>query len=385
MKNEKNVNFIIEDVKLINDQLKKVELDYNLKKFIDKNIYFIKKQLSDFLIVKKHGSYAIDSIYNFDKKINVDLLAIKYVSKKMYKIYESEISTKEHFADCWICEINQLIFKKLVKKYEISDNVKVEWKTKKYKLLNNKELFIFNDSIEISFYKNNLIGFSIIIRTVLLHKDYPLIICSKNKYKRSFSLEFVKTFRILNKLLMKKMQILFYIIKLKNINKKQRLIFKINIMSDIQYQLLKNEYFRVWLDKSFAFNFSSKKDVDNLLESKLIYYKKNKKISKFYNSFKLVNLIWVFNKTHTDTKKFLDFYLDFCKKIWSNKPNKIYYWYDTVAYLKNMQGTTNISIKKSSKKYDNLEMEIISRPIYPLNKENGIFLVFLQYYNFEIN
>ncbi|QHX36584.1 hypothetical protein [Spiroplasma sp. BIUS-1] len=389
---EKNFSKLITaDLEQINSQLKGVAINKNLKNFIDKNISFIKRKLKNLVQIKTHGSYATGEVYNFDKVLNIDLLAIKHVNKNMYKTYEDEIETNDHFGDCWICEINEDIFKVLKESYKIDDEIKISWNQKKYAKPNSEEHVVFNDSLRIDFYKENELGFSIIIRTALQHNEFPPIICNKTMYKRTFSLEYVKKFRTLNKLLVKKLQILFYYIRIKfrnTLNKNERLILKLSVMSDIQYELTKNNFLQQWLDFSFDYNFSNKKVVDNILESKNIYYKRPKKITKLYNSFKLKNLNWVFSKTYPSTKEFLDKYFEYTNNFIENKEEYIngnfYFWYDSVSYLKNTVGSTSISIKKENKKYDNLHIQIHSRTIYPTDKENGLFLIFLQYYTFEV-
>ncbi|AGR42037.1 hypothetical protein [Spiroplasma diminutum] len=389
---DKNFSKLITaDLEMINSQLNSVAINENLKKFIDKNVNFLKRKLKNLVQIKSQGSYATGELYNFEKELNIDLLAIKHVNKSMYKIYEQEFETNDHFDDCWICEINQDIYKIVSQIYKVDQDIKIEWIEKKYMLPNSKEKIVFKDSIKISFFKENKLGFSIIIRSALQHSEYPPILCNKTMYKRTFSLEYVKAFRVLNKLSIRKLQILFYYIRIKFrklLSKNERLILKISIMSNIQYELTKNINFQIWLDKSFDYHFSSKKAVDNVLDSKFIYYKRPKKISNLYNSFKLKNLNWVFNKTYQSTKEFLDNYLNYSQEFINNKQEYIegnfYFWYDSVSYLKNTAGSTSISIKKENKKYDEIDIQIHSRTIYPTNKENGLFLVFLQYYNFEI-
>ncbi|ALD66261.1 hypothetical protein [Spiroplasma cantharicola] len=379
------------DVEEINKELKKVYIDNKFKKFIDKNIYYLKNNLKDIIQIKTHGSYATGELYNFDKQLNIDLLAIKYVNRNMYKIYEQEIETREHFDDCWICELNKEIFNRVSTFYKVANDIKVSWVEKKYRSNYPKKIITFADSIKITFYKEGSAGFSIIIRTAIKHNDFLPVICNKTMYNRTFTLDYVKTFRTLNKLLVKKLQILFYYVRIKFRNlltRQERLFLKIAIMSEIQYDLTKSNHLQRWLDYAFDYNFSSKKEVDNVLESKYIFYKRTKKIAKFYNSFKLKNLNWVFNKTYPTIKVFLDKYFEYISNFLENKDKNMtgnfFFWYDSVAYLKNTMGSTTISIKKESQKYDNLELQIHSRTIYPTNKENGLFLIFLQYFTFEI-
>ncbi|WP_339034809.1 hypothetical protein [Spiroplasma endosymbiont of Cantharis rufa] len=379
------------DIEQINRQLKKIYIDNELKKFIDKNIYYLKRKLKDIVQLKTHGSFATGELYDFDKELNIDLLAIKYVNRNMYKMYEKEIETREHFDDCWVCEINKEIFKLVTNFYKVANDIKVSWIEKKYRCNNPKKIVTFADSIKITFYKEGKIGFSIIIRTALRHNNFLPIICNKTMYNRSFTLEYVKSFRTLNKLLVKKLQILFYYVRIKFRNlltKQERLFLKISIMSEIQYDLTKNIYLQRWLDFAFDYNFSSKKEVDNVLESKYIFYKRSKKIAKIYNSFKLKNLSWVFHMTYPNLQGFLEKYFEYINKFLQNKERNIsgnfFFWYDSVSYLKNTKGSTTISIKKESHKYDNLDLQIHSRTIYPTNKENGLFLIFLQYFTFEI-
>ncbi|AUM62575.1 hypothetical protein [Spiroplasma monobiae] len=389
---EKNFSKLITtDLEQINNQLKGVSINKNMKNFIDKNISFIKRKLKNIVKIKTHGSYATGEFYNFDKVLNVDLLAIKYVNNSMYKTYEDEIETNDHFGDCWICEINEDIFKVLTNSYKVDEEVKVVWNQKKFQLPNSEETIAFNDSLRIEFYKDGQLGFSIVIRSALQHSEYPPIICNKSIYKRTFTLEYLKKFRTLNKLLVKKLQILFYYIRIKyrnDLSKNERMILKLSIMSDIQYELTKSNFLQQWLDHAFEYHFSNKKVVDNILDSKKIYYKRPKKISKLYNSFKLKNLNWVFNKTYPNTKEFLDKYFDYAENFKQNKEEYIngnfYFWYDSVSYLKNTLSSTSISIKKENKKYDNLDIQMHSRTIYPTDKENGLFLIFLQYFTFEV-
>ncbi|WP_339029357.1 hypothetical protein [Spiroplasma endosymbiont of Cantharis nigra] len=379
------------DIEQINRQLKKIYIDNKFKKFIDKNIYYLKRKLKDIVQLKTHGSFATGELYDFDKELNIDLLAIKYVNRSMYKMYEKEIETREHFDDCWVCEINKEIFELVTDFYKVANDIKVSWIEKKYRCNNPKKIVTFADAIKIAFYKEGKIGFSIIIRTSLRHNNFLPIICNKTMYNRSFTLEYVKSFRTLNKLLVKKLQILFYYVRIKfrsSLTKQERLFLKISIMSEIQYDLTKNIYLQRWLDFAFDYNFSSKKEVDNVLESKYIFYKRSKKIAKIYNSFKLKSLSWVFHMTYPSLQGFLEKYFEYINKFLQNKERNIsgnfFFWYDSVTYLKNTKGSTTISIKKESQKYDNLDLQIHSRTIYPTNKENGLFLIFLQYFTFEI-
>ncbi|QEH61731.1 hypothetical protein SCHIN_v1c05340 [Spiroplasma chinense] len=382
---------ITSDVKLINEQLKTVELDKSFKRFIDRNIFFIKKELKNLAVIKKTGSYAIDCVYNFDKEPKIDLLAIKYVNKGMYSVYEEEIETKDHFTDCWICEINEEIYKKLKSKYEVVEEIKVNWNSKKYKIYpDSKETVEHRDSIKIDFYKDDKIGFSIVIRTGLTHADYPPILCFKNTYETTNAVEFVKTYWTLNKLTIRKLEILFFYIRLnfrRGFSNEQRLMMKIMVMSDLQYQLTKNNIFQEWLTHSFKYLFPNLKVIDSLFESKNIYYKKQKLFEKLYKSFRLKNLNWVFHNTYLSTKDFLDKYLPLCKewvaeKKYLNEP--MYFWYDTNPYLKNTSGSSNYTMKKQAKKYDDLEMSIHSKNVYPSDNDIGVFLVFLSFYQFKI-
>ncbi|AUB31456.1 hypothetical protein [Spiroplasma floricola] len=382
---------ITSDLKKINNQIQTNSIDKDLKIFINKNINFIKRKLKDLVQIKTHGSYATGQIYKFEKILNIDLLAVKYVKNSTYNLYENEIETENHIDNCLICKTNEKIYNILVELYNISEDVKIIWNEKKTINSSLTEPTIFKDSLKIEFYKEEQLGFSILIRTVIKHSEYPLLICSKKMYKRSFTLEYLKKFRTLNNLLIKKLQILFYNISKKfrkTLTKKELLILKLFIMSDIQYSLIKNINLQKWLDFSFNYYFLNKKSVDNILDSKNLYYKRPKKISKFYNSFKLKNLKWVFAKSYSSTKDFLSQYLEYSKNFIANKSEylkeNIYFWYDSIAYLKNTIGSSNISIKKENQKYDNLDIQIYSKTIYPTDKENGLFLIFLQYFNFEV-
>ncbi|ARU91930.1 hypothetical protein SCLARK_001405 [Spiroplasma clarkii] len=119
------------EVQQIKQQLELVQLNPQLKKVIDKNVFLIQSELKDVVTIKKTGSYATNCIYNFDEKIEVDLLALKYVNRQMYAIYNEEIQNKDHFSDCWVCEINELIYQRLVHKTRNNPNVNVEWNTTK--------------------------------------------------------------------------------------------------------------------------------------------------------------------------------------------------------------------------------------------------------------
>ncbi|AKX33997.1 hypothetical protein SLITO_v1c03430 [Spiroplasma litorale] len=385
-------NNMIKEMSIINEQLDKVKLDTELVNFIKKNMFLIKNKLKGFLDIKTHGSYSINNFYNFDDSITIDLLAIKYVSKKTYNKYQREFVTNDHFVSCIICSLNNQLMKKLSTLYLKDKMTKVSWKEKNYKLPTSSEIIKFTDSILVNFQeiKDKVLKFN--IRTVIKFKEYPVIICSKTMYKRSFTLEFAKMYKTLNKLTLKKVQLLFFYIRVKfrnKLNKKRQLILKLEVLQDIQLQLSKNKYFQLWLDKTFDNVFKSKKEVENLLESRQIYYKKFKKTNKLYNLIKLKNLKWVFIKSYNSVKKFLDFYLGFCKDYSENLPDieseNLYFWYDSVAYLKNEFDTSNFTVKKDNKKYDEIEdFKIITKTVYPFDKNNGLFLVFLKYFNFEV-
>ncbi|QBQ07588.1 hypothetical protein SGLAD_v1c03890 [Spiroplasma gladiatoris] len=390
---EKNDSKLLtSEIKLINEQLNAVKINPSLKSFIDKNIFFIKNNLTNLVKIKKIGSYAIDNVYNFDEPLVVDLLGLKYVNKEMYKTYLKEVDTKEHFDDCWICELNEEIFLNLKKNYREDNNIIVEWNTKKYFYGTDlrKDFFIHNDSIKINFFKNKKLIFIILIRTALIHSEYPVLLCMKNMYFKSNALEFIKTYKTLNKLTLKKLEILFFYIRLnfrKDYDEQQRLMMKILIMSDLQLQLFKNNYFKKWISTVYYFLFNNDKVVNELFETNKIYYKKNKKISNLYNSFKLNNLTWVFHKTFISTKDFLDKYLyeveDWIKQK-KYKIEPIYFWYDSNPYIQNTSHTSSFTLKKENKLYDNLEIKFYSKEIYPSDKSIGIFLVWLSFYKFEI-
>ncbi|WP_339021596.1 hypothetical protein [Spiroplasma endosymbiont of Atherix ibis] len=373
--NENFSKMITSDLKKINNQIQTYSIDKDFKIFINKNINFIKRKLKNLVQIKTHGSYATGQVYKFEKVLNVDLLAIKYVKNSTYKLYENQIETKTHFKNCWICKTNEDIYKILEDIYKISEDVKISWNEKKNIDSNLIDPILFKDSLKIEFYKENQLGFSILIRTTIKHSEYPLLICSKKIYKRSFTLEYLKKFRTLNSLLIKKLQILFYKItkKFKKIlTKKELLILKLSIISNIQYSLVKNIYLQKWLDLSFYHYFLNEKNVDSAFESKNLYYKRQKKISKFYNSFKLKNLKWVFIKSYSNTKEFLNKYLEYSNNFINNKNEYIkenfYFWYNSIAYLKNTIGSSTISIKKENQKFDNLDIQIYSKTIYPTDK-----------------
>ncbi|AHI52748.1 hypothetical protein [Spiroplasma culicicola] len=379
------------DVKLINEQLKTVELEKPFKQYINRNIFFIKNELKDIVSVKKIGSYAINGIYNFDQAPKIDLLALKYVNKDMYNTYQQEIETRDHFDDCWNCELNEVIYQKLKKKYEIIEDIQVNYLIKKVKVnVDSKEFFQFKDAVQIDFYKEDKIGFSIIIRIALCHNQYPAIICRKQRYYQTNALEYVKAFKTLNKLTIRKVEILFFYIRLnyrKEFSNKQRLMAKILILSDLQYQLVKNSHMQDWLTQVFNHLFPNKKIIDNIFQSNNLYYKKLKLFEKMYRSFNLKHLDWVFHNTYPNTKDFLDKYLEQSKH-WINEKayldDNIYFWYDSNPYIKNTLGNSNYTMKKNKKLYDDLDIFIHSKNIYPSDKEIGLFLVFLSYYRFNI-
>ncbi|QGS51834.1 hypothetical protein [Spiroplasma tabanidicola] len=380
------------DVKLINEQLKAVELDKNLKITIDKNIFFIKTFLKKLVDIKKIGSYAIENIYNFDEPPIIDLLALKYVNKEMYNTYFKETETKDHFDDCWVCELNEDILVSLRKKFKIEKNIQIEWNTKKYFYGPDirKDFFIHNDSIKMDYYEKEKIIFTIMIRTGIIHNEYPVILCMKNMYFKSNAIEYVKTFKTLNKLTIRKLEILFFYIRLNFRNKfdaQQRLMMRILVMSDLQTQLFRNVFFKKWITTVFYFLFTNAKVVDNLFETNKIYYRKHKKFVQLYSSFKLKNLKWVFHNTYLSTKDFLDKYLyeveDWINdKTYIKKP--LHFWYDSNPYIQNSNYSSSFTMKKDKKIYDNLELKFYSKEVYPSDKNIGIFLVWLKFYEFEI-
>ncbi len=379
------------DIKLINKQLKTVSLPNELKRFIDKNIRFIQNELKKYVRIKKHGSYAIKNVFNFDNPFKVDLLAIKYVSKKNYFVYENEIKTKDHFFDCEICKVNEIVLKALRDKYRINDNINVGYFIKKYPAKYIKNEFIYHtDSVKIDFIKENKIVFSIIIRGALTHNEYPLIICSRNQYSKSFSLNFVKTYKILNKLTLRKLEILFFYIRLNFREKytaKQRWFIKLKIMEDLQWNLINNNYFKDWLAYAFYQLFPKNKILDELFETKNIYYKKSKPFDKLYSLVKLKNLKWVYNNSYSSTKSFLEKYMKMAETFFEdgNEKNDILFWYDTTPYLKNTTGNSNITMKKRKKLYDDLEIRIVTKNVYPSDNNIGLFLVFISFYKYDIN
>ncbi|AKU79581.1 hypothetical protein [Spiroplasma turonicum] len=388
IKNEESLH-IIKNISLINEQLDKVKLDDETTQFIKKHFYLIKNNLKGFLDVKKHGSYSINDIYSFEKNLSIDLIAINYVSKKTYNKYQNEFKTNDHFASCKICNTNKILFDKLTTIYYKESNFKVYWKEKKYTLPASKEIIYFYDSIIIKTYFNNK-TITINIRSSIKHNDWPIIICGKTMYRRSFTLEYTKIYRILNNLTMKKLQLLFFYIKVKfnKENKKKLLTLKLEILQDLQLQLIKNKYFKIWINESFDKVFKSEKEVELLLQNKQIYYKKYKQTERLYNLLKLKNLNWVYINSYQSIKRFLDFYMEFCtdylKELYKNKNNTIFFWYDSIAYIKNKLDTNNFSIKKEKKMYDEINLKVMTKTVYPFDKNNGSFLVFLKFYNFEI-
>ncbi|ASP28103.1 hypothetical protein SCORR_v1c03290 [Spiroplasma corruscae] len=384
-------NLLINDLSIINEQLDKVKLGKDINNIIKKNIYLIRNKLKGSLDIKTHGSYSINNVYNFDDYISVDLIAIKHVSKKIYMKYQKEFDTNDHFVSCIICNSNLILFKKIINIYLKDKDVKVKWKEKNYSLPTSNEIITFKDSLIIHINYENQKEIRINLRTSIKHADYPLIICNKTMYRRTFTLEYTKIYKTLNKLTLKKLQLLYFYIRVKyknKISKKRELTLKLEILQDLQLQLLKNKYFQIWLDTTFEKVFKSPKEVELLLESKLIYYKKYRKIDKLYRLIKLKNLKWVYLCSYKSIKRFLDFYLDFCdgyiNNIEENYSNEIMFYYDSVAYLKNKLDTNNFSVKKNNKLYDEIDIKIITKTIYPYDKNNGLFLVFLKFFKFEI-
>ncbi|WP_157087563.1 hypothetical protein [Spiroplasma helicoides] len=389
MKNESKV--LTSDIQLINEQLKAVELDKNLKNYIKKTIIYLKSLLSDLVDIRKIGSFAINGLYSIEEEPVVDLLALKYINREMYKTYENEIDSKEHFSDCWICEVNEEILIRLRKKYSFDPEIKVEWNTKKYFYDKfSDDFYLHTDSIKMDFYKNNILGFSIIIRTGLTHNLFPPILCMKNSYHKTNALDYVKTFKTLNNLTVRKLEILFFYIRINfrlKYTKEQRLMMKIMVMSELQEQLTRNKFFQEWATTVFHYLFPNKKIIDELFQSNNLYYKKHKLFAKCYSSLKLKNLHWVFHKTYPKTKDFLDNFLDNCE-VWikeqKHKKDEIVFWYDTNPYIKNSSGDSNFTMKKDKKLFDDLEEKIISKTVYPSDKDIGIFVVFLKYFIFSI-
>lgn len=388
---EKNISKeITKDIALINNQLNAVKLKTNMKKFIEKNIFFINSNLKDLLSIKKIGSYAIDQIYNFDNEPVIDLLGVKYVSKEMYNVYSNELETRDHFSDCWMCELNSEIYSRLEKLYEGQEHVKVLWNKKEYQLSSDK--IIFKDSICVQFYKNNKLLMTISIRSSICSKDFPPIICDEKTYRRSFSIVMVKYYKVLNNLLNKKLELLFLYIRLqyrKDYTRKQRMYMKIKIMSDIMFELSKNFNLQIWTSEVFEHYLPNEKVIDNLFSNGNYYYVENKIFKAIHDSFRLKNLKWVFNKTYNDIKEFLTFYLSYATENSnlekdSREEVRIPFIYDTSVYLKNELGSSNFTIKKTDKLYDDLDIKITTRNVYPSNKDIGVFLLFVNYFNFEI-
>lgn len=385
-----NSKIITSEIPLINSQLKDAKLSQETKKNIERHILFIKNILKDIVEIKKIGSYAINNIYKFDEFINVDLLALKFINKNMYFTYQEEVTNKEHFSDCWICEINEVIFTKLQLLNKQNPKIIVEWNISNTK--RGRDSFIsFNDSIKISIYEKNSKPLSFFIRTTLLHSKYPPIFCDRNIYQITHALEYVEMYKILNKLLLKKLELLFLYIRLKketSFSKKEYLLMKLYIMGDIQYQLSRNKVLNKWLTHVFKYIFPSVKVIDDLFNSKYIHYKKQKLLEKMYSSFKIKNLSVVFNRTFPKTKVFLKKYL-LESKMWIKEKKylkeNIYFWYDSVVYLNNSTWSTSLTKKKAFKKYDDLNINTIIKNVYPSDNNIGIFLIMLIYYPYKIN
>lgn len=381
---------ITADIKLINQQLAAVRLKPKLKAIIDQQIFLLQNELKDLVVLKKIGSFASNSIYNFDKSIEVDLLAVKYVNFKMYQTYNEEIQTKEHFTDCWNCELNEIIFKHLTNKFSQSHNIVVDWHETKIKV--KKDSFvIFKYAISIKFYHEGEVVFSFLIRTALTHLRYLPIICDKKRYFTTTALEFISTYKVLNKLLVKKLDILFFYFKYKfkdTNSRKEILMMKIFTLSEVQQDLTKNEFFKKWITKVYEHVFPSQKAFENLFDSKNIYYKKQKPIEKMYRSIKLKNLTWVFNRTYTSTRNFLEKFLSEASQ-WVKAKNYttgfVYFWYDSIIYLQNSKGSSSLTKKRPDKKYEDINMSFLTKNIYPSDKNIGVFLVLLTFYKFPIN
>lgn len=381
---------IMKDIGVINKYINENKIDNKILLKINKYFFDFNNLLKEYAPLKKIGSFAINNIYKFDKKIKVDILAQKFVSNKMYNIYNNEIKTKDHFDDCWMCEINQLIFEKLIENYKKTSEISIFKHQEIIRFLDGEETYENYVSIIADIDEQYKIEFC--IRTGLITNDLPVIICNDKKYLKSFCLDYIKTFKSLDSILNKKLSLLFLYIQkkfLNILNRKLILLIKHKIMSEILLDLSKSEDYQVWATYCFNTVINNSKVLDEIFQSKNLYYKANAKFDRLHQCFLLKKLRWFMNKRYSNTKKFIDEYLTISQKL-SDEVLKgdhsnitIWFLYETNIFLTNSTDTSNFVTKKKVKYINDKTIQFVVKNVYPSDKDIGNFVLFLNYYRID--
>ncbi|WP_146638047.1 hypothetical protein [Spiroplasma clarkii] len=134
--------------------------------------------------------------------------------------------------------------------------------------------------------------------------------------------------------------------------RKEKLMMKVFVISDVQEQLTRNRFLKEWITRVYYYVFPNQKLVDNLFDSKHIYYKKQKPLEEIYRSVKLKNLNWVFNRTFPSVRIFLESYLDKVKNWVKEKKYTqgfVPVWYDSITYLQNKIGSSSFTKKENKR------------------------------------
>jgi hypothetical protein len=382
---------VTKDITMINNELIKNSIPEKLKTRITKFIYGIRSFLGHDYIIKKIGSYAMEGIFNFEKEVVVDLLAIKYMNRDFYRRYDEEIDNDNHLLDCLCCLHREIIFKKLNYLFETKEHIDVVYKRKTYQLDKDRKL-VYTDSILIRVADNDGTElFSINMRVGLCSKELPIIICDEKIYKRSYALQVVSAFRVLDNLLNKKLKYLFFLLKKNHYNawsKKDLMFAKMKIISNIQNQIAYDESTAMWLSKVYKTTLSNKLILNKILKNKNLHYQRYRYFENIHKMVLLKDMKWVFNNSFQDLDKFIQQYLEFADanhnlKAEAEDTGRLFFYYDSNIYI-DSDSHASYTVKKANRLFDYIGIKKISKSVYPSDKAIENIVLFLWYFALDI-
>ncbi|WP_338969338.1 hypothetical protein [Spiroplasma endosymbiont of Labia minor] len=384
-----NRDDVRKDYKLIKTRLNEISISKHVIEKINIEINNIKLILKNIVTIKIHGSFATIGLYKIDSDPKIDLLGIVHLKQSMFDVYENEIDSYEHFDDCFICDYNKIVYEKLFEMYKNNDEIEVEWQNQT--ISGN----LFQDNIIISVKIDGKI-YKIIYRSCLSSKKIYKLICVRNVYRRSFTLEYVRNYKILDKLLLKKLSFLFYeiylIAKNNGYNKMKLLYMKLAILSKLQWFIQQNNiYMRTWTSSLFKMFFTKNEVVESLFTTNDFYNKNAKLITKIYRNVKFKKFNWVYHGMFPDLKNFVIEFTKYAEEHSSlrnvgveNNERSIYFIYDINAYIINQSKSKNILVHNWEKKIEDSGLKVTKKYIYPDNTDIGTFMLFAIYYHMEL-
>ncbi|WP_338971257.1 hypothetical protein [Spiroplasma endosymbiont of Panorpa germanica] len=373
---------VTREYEFVNDLLSLQKTPRNILVELKRTLDQISQLISNF--GKMHITSDIKNDLYFDKKnLNIEAMVLKFVSFKEFQKYEKlvEQNLKADDESKILTDFKTLVYKKITPELK---RIKIE-------------IISFSKS------ENSLV-LAWEIRGIKIKMNLAFAIDSKQiyqiteknkKFALDFSIHFRKEYKIMNKLLLNKLDYLIIsLISNEDFKIKQANIpiLKLAIISDLQIQLNKNEFMREWVSLVFKKFLRNEVYVDSLFKTQDFYFKSSKIFYQIFNSFKLRRLNYVFNMTYPSVGDFLENYTQFAKKFIEkynkkdfNDSDSLYLLYEFNPYLTSKGLNKNVLIRNWQRLNEESNLKLLKKYIYPDNKEIGTFVLFSIFYKVEID